>query len=71
MPNRLPITMRSPETGAKLRRGVRPFVVRYKGLSMTVDLPGYYAKASKESVHVGDDMAATDHALRVLKRGGA
>lgn len=63
----LPATMRSPDTGALLRRGVRPFIVRYKGLSMTVDLPGYYAKSSKESVHVGDDMAATDRALRVLK----
>ena len=39
----LPETMISPETGQLLRRGLRPFVVSYKGLSRTVELPGYYS----------------------------
>jgi HTH-type transcriptional regulator/antitoxin MqsA len=63
----LPETMVSPETGETLRRGVRPFTVAYKGKSMSVDLPGYYAQIGEEGVHVGDDMAVTDMALRVLK----
>jgi HTH-type transcriptional regulator / antitoxin MqsA len=37
----LPKTMPSPETGETLTRGVRPFKVRYKGKTITVDLPGY------------------------------
>ncbi|TAN56421.1 MAG: type II toxin-antitoxin system MqsA family antitoxin [Rhodospirillales bacterium] len=60
-------TMLCPETGKTLRRAVRPFVVRYKGRELTVDLPGYYPKGEGESVHVGKDMAAADEALRTLK----
>ncbi|WP_245493328.1 MULTISPECIES: type II toxin-antitoxin system MqsA family antitoxin [unclassified Mesorhizobium] len=60
-------TMISPETGETLTRGVRPFNVAYKGESMVVDLPGYYPASEGEGVHVGDDMAAVDAALRVLK----
>ncbi len=63
----LPETMVSPESGELLRRDVRPFVVTYKGKSVTVDLPGYYSQSSEEGVHVGNDMAVTDMALRALK----
>ena len=63
----LAATMPCPETGRMLTRGVRPFAVRYKGREMTVDLPGYYPEGEGESVHVGDDMAAADEALRILK----
>ncbi|UCI19715.1 type II toxin-antitoxin system MqsA family antitoxin [Mesorhizobium sp. B2-1-8] len=59
--------MISPETGETLARGVRPFTVTYKGESMIVDLPGYYPPSDGEVVHVGDDMAAVDAALRALK----
>jgi HTH-type transcriptional regulator / antitoxin MqsA len=67
MAAKLPTTMKLPETGETLRRDARPFVVRYKGLSRNVDLPGYYPKGAGESVHVGDDMVAADAALRELK----
>ncbi|CDX61425.1 putative DNA-binding transcriptional regulator [Mesorhizobium plurifarium] len=60
-------TMISPETGEILTRGVRPFTVTYKGESMVVDLPGYYPASDEDGVHVGDDMAGVDAALRVLK----
>ncbi|RUT91774.1 type II toxin-antitoxin system MqsA family antitoxin [Mesorhizobium sp. USDA-HM6] len=60
-------TMVSPETGETLTRGVRPFTVAYKGESMVVDLPGYYPASEGEGVQVGDDMAAVDAALRILK----
>lgn len=63
----LPDTIISPETGEMLRRGVRPFLVAYKGKSITVELPGYYPGDGAEGVHVGDDMAVTDAALRALK----
>jgi HTH-type transcriptional regulator / antitoxin MqsA len=65
-PNR-PETMVSPESGEILRRGVRPFVVFYKDRSITVELPGYYPDAGDEGIHIGDDMAVTDAALRRLK----
>lgn len=60
-------TMISPETGETLARGVRPFTVTYKGQSMVVDLPGYYPASEGEGVHVGNDMAVVDAALRLLK----
>ena len=60
-------TMVSPEAGETLRRGVRPFLVSYKGKSITVELPGYYPDNGDEGIHVGHDMAVTDAALRVLK----
>ena len=63
----LPETMASPETGETLHRGVRPFMVAYKGKSITVELPGYYPESGDDGVHVGDDMAVTDAALRALK----
>lgn len=63
----MPETMISPETGAELRRGVRPFTVSYKGKSIAVELPGYYPENGDEGIHVGDDMAVTDAALRALK----
>jgi len=64
----LPETMLAPETGELLRRDVRPFVVSYKGESITVDLPGYYAEGHNDGVLVGDDMAAADEALRQIKQ---
>ena len=63
----LPSSMNSPETGELLTRGVRPFTVAYKGQSVTVDLPGYYPDGEGDGVHIGDDMAAMDTALRSLK----
>lgn len=63
----LPPTLPCPETGETLRRDVRLFTVAYKGHELTVDLPGYYPEGEGESVHVGDDMAVADAALRTLK----
>ena len=64
---KLPETMVSPETGETLYRGTRPFIVTYKGKSITIELPGYYPENGAEGVHVGDDMAISDAALRTLK----
>ena len=62
----LPDTMTAPETGAILTRGVRPFVVAYKGESIRVDLPGFYPPEG-DGVHVGSDMSVVDDAMRMLK----
>ena len=64
---KLPDTMTSPESGETLYRDARPFVVTYKDRSVTVELPGYYARSGDEGIHVGEDMAVTDAALRMLK----
>lgn len=66
---RLPDTMPSPETGRPLIRGVRPFLVTYKGESRIVELPGYYPIGEGEGVHSGADLQAVDDALRSLKAG--
>ncbi len=63
----LPDTMTAPETGEVLTRGVRPFIVAYKGETVTVDLPGYYPAGEGDGVHVGKDMSVVDEALRALK----
>lgn len=63
----LPETMISPQTGATLWRGVRPFPVTYKGETITIDLPGYYGPDDEDGVLVGDDMRLADEALRALK----
>ncbi|WP_407519575.1 type II toxin-antitoxin system MqsA family antitoxin [Methylobacterium oryzisoli] len=63
----LPETMPAPETGETLVRGSRPFAVTYKGVTLTVDLAGYYPAGDGDGVHVGDDMAVVDQALRILK----
>jgi HTH-type transcriptional regulator/antitoxin MqsA len=46
---------------------MRPFVVTYRGGSMTLDLGGYYSDDYDEGIHVGDDMAVSDVALQSLK----
>lgn len=64
-----PETMIS-DRGRTLRRGVRPLTVTYKGLSKTVDMPGWYpedAEDDDDAVFVGSDMDASDAALRELK----
>jgi HTH-type transcriptional regulator/antitoxin MqsA len=63
----LPEIMVSPENGETLTRGIRPFKVTYKGEVLSVDLPGYYPAGEGEGVHVGQDMAVVDEALRSLK----
>lgn len=67
MANELPDMMTAPESGERLTRGVRPFVVSYKDARITVDLPGYYPAGDGDGVHVGDDIHVVDRALRALK----
>jgi HTH-type transcriptional regulator/antitoxin MqsA len=56
-----------PETGAPLRRDVRPLTLTYKGESITIDMPGWYGDRPDEGIHTGDDMKVSDRALNRLK----
>ncbi len=56
-----------PETGAPLRRGVRPLTLVYKGESITVDMPGWYGDGPDEGVFDPADMKVSDRALNRLK----
>lgn len=50
-----------------MERGIRPLTISYKGLSMIVDMPGWYREGSSEGVHSGIDMEVSDAALKQLK----
>jgi HTH-type transcriptional regulator/antitoxin MqsA len=56
-----------PETGAPLRRDVRPFTLTYKGESITIDMPGWYGDQPDEGIFTSEDMKTSDRALNRLK----
>jgi HTH-type transcriptional regulator/antitoxin MqsA len=56
-----------PETGAPLRRGVRPLTLTYRGASITVDMPGWYGETPDEGIFEPEDMKVSDRALNRLK----
>lgn len=58
------------DRGRVLRRDVRPFTITYKGLSRTVDQPGWYPDDREDdgdAVFVGADLEASGAALRELR----
>jgi HTH-type transcriptional regulator / antitoxin MqsA len=56
-----------PETGAPLRRDVRPLTLTYKGESITFDMPGWYGDRPDDGVFDPADMKVSDRALNRLK----
>lgn len=61
-------TRTCPETGKPLTRGVRPVEFSYKGHTITLDQPGWYATdGGTESLHSGKDMSATQGAFEDFK----
>ena len=56
-----------PKTGLPMSRGNMPLTITYKGHSATINMPGWYCEQSGESIHTGEDMAASDLALNRLK----
>jgi len=56
-----------PQTGAPMKRGVRPITLAYKDQSITFDMPGWYCDQSEESIHTGADMKLSDRMLNRLK----
>ena len=57
----------NPETGAPLRRDVRPLTLTYRGANITVDMPGWYGDKPDEGVFDPEDMKVSDRALNRLK----
>lgn len=56
-----------PETGAVMRRGMRPMTLSYKARSIEIEMPGWYAEGVENGMHSGDDMKVSDRALHRLK----
>lgn len=56
-----------PETGAVMTRGMRPVTLSYKGRSIEIEMPGWYAEGVEDGIHDGDDMKVSDRALHRLK----
>jgi HTH-type transcriptional regulator / antitoxin MqsA len=56
-----------PETGAKLRRGVRRQTIRYGSLAREVEVPGWYPEDGGEGIHTGTDLAEADRVYCELR----
>jgi HTH-type transcriptional regulator/antitoxin MqsA len=56
-----------PETGAVMTRGTRSMTLSYKGRSIEIEMPGWYAEGVEDGIHSGDDMKVSDRALHRLK----
>ena len=56
-----------PETGGPMVRACKPMTLKYKGESVTFDMPGWYCEESGESIHTGEDMKISDRQLNLLK----
>ncbi|MHC1725336.1 MAG: type II toxin-antitoxin system MqsA family antitoxin [Syntrophobacteraceae bacterium] len=56
-----------PQTGAPMRRDVRPMTLTYKSESITFDQPGWYCDQSDEGILVGKDLQISDRMLNRLK----
>lgn len=56
-----------PNDGEKMEYGVREIIVKYKGLSKSVEMPGWYCPKCHEGIHSGKHLKTTDRALNELK----
>lgn len=56
------------ETGAELKRDIRPFTITYQGHSKTFDMPGWYpSKDECEATFTQEDLLVYDKAIKELK----
>lgn len=56
------------ETGAELKRDIRPLTVTYQGVSKTFDMPGWYAASDEcEATYTKEDLKIYDKAIKNLK----
>lgn len=56
-----------PHDGAIMEYGVKEITIKYKGLSKSVQMPGWYCPECGEGIHSGKDLKITDRALNELK----
>ena len=55
------------DCGHEMVRGTRPMTIKYKGLSATFDMPGYYCDECGKGLITGKDTAVSDKQLFRLK----
>ncbi|MBR2143103.1 type II toxin-antitoxin system MqsA family antitoxin [Anaerovibrio sp.] len=56
------------ETGAELRRDIRPFTITYHGKNKTFNMPGWYPAGDEcEAVFTQDDLKIYDKYIKELK----
>ena len=56
------------ETGAELRRDIRPFTITYQGRSRTFNMPGWYPTGEEcEATFTQEDLKVYDKEIKVLK----
>lgn len=56
------------ETGAELKRDIRPFTINYQGHSKTFDMPGWYPASDEcEATFTQEDLKIYDKAIKELK----
>ena len=56
------------ETGAELKRDIRPFTITYQGRSKTFDMPGWYPSGDEcEATFTQEDLKVYDKAIKELK----
>lgn len=56
------------ETGEELKRDIRPLAIKYKGMTKTFDMPGWYSKNNEcEPVFTQKDLKVYDKAIKILK----
>lgn len=56
-----------PETGEILYRDIRPHEFRYKGESITIDMPGWYPVDNDNGIFSQEDLEITTEVLQILK----
>ncbi len=56
------------ETGAELRKDIRPFTITYQGRSRTFNMPGWYPAGEEcEATFTQEDLKVYDKEIKVLK----
>ncbi len=56
-----------PETGEELTRNIFPRTISYKGLSETIDMPGWYTKNGDDAIFTKNDLDIYDQTMKSLK----
>ena len=56
-----------PNDGEAMEFGVKEITIKYKCLSKSVKMPGWYCPKCDEAIYSGKDLKATDRALNELK----
>ena len=56
-----------PATGKEFARATYPRKIKYKGLSKTIQMPGWYTKDGSDAIFTKEDLKEYDAAIKQLK----